>query len=145
MSFFFEPAMACWTAMSCPDEYQFELCTDGCRREDYFSAEKWGADIICNECMPHSHHVMFRNNKVCVHEDMFYDCTPQTNNKTNMTMPQGPEHCRKCFMMGTEVGCTDCDDGMYLDTASGMCMKKEDKHYEAPEWRTNVEPCGSEM
>ena len=86
--------------------------------------------------MPGSHHEMWRNNKVCVKDELMWDCNPREHIPANDThpsmpaMPKGPDHCRRCFMMGSEIGCVDCDDGMYLEMYSGMCMKKEEHHEE---------------
>lgn len=61
--------------------------------------------------------------------------------------PKGTiEHCNKCFMVGSEIGCAHCDDGMHVDPHTGMCVKWDDKkHEEHVEVQTNIIPCPGHM
>jgi hypothetical protein len=91
----------------------FEGCTD-CGHDNHFNGQPVSA-MYCLECEDGYASQYFRNGEQrCVRYDMYWDCSPQaavtapapvsgqatTTVMARQALPQGPQDCDKCFMIG---------------------------------------------
>ena len=109
----------------------FEGCTE-CGHDNMLDSTA-APMMSCFDCKQgYERHMWKDGSERCVRHDMFWDCNPQpavvaaATADANMApavmprpaLPQGPESCDRCFMIGQEMGCAECKPGFHHDPAN---------------------------
>jgi hypothetical protein len=93
----------------------------------------------CDHCHAGFHKRDYKNGAtICVADDAEYDC--QVDTATGR--PQGPDGCMRCFMVGDESMCGECDhaNGFDMDMNSMTCYER--LNATAGDW---YEHCNADM
>jgi len=141
-AFFWEEHM-CEEFMECPHEARYDGCRE-CHKRDHFSGH---VETGCDKCHDEFHPRDYRHGAtICVHDQAEYDCqgmpATATGGSTAAAFPQGPDHCHRCYMVGDEPICGECDhaNGWELDWDTRTCFERLTASNE--EW---PEPCNADM
>ena len=105
----------------------FEGCTD-CGVNNKFDGAPMPPNS-CLECDKDYFKVDWRNGETrCVRHDMYWDCNPQPAIDATATtpardaLPQGPDNCDMCYMVGHDMACGHCKPGFMVEPMTRECV-----------------------
>jgi len=132
MTMFSAEAAMCRQFVACPGDGHdpmFAGCNE-CGHDNMLDSQA-APEISCFDCKPGFERLPWKDGaERCVRHDMFWDCNPQPEIIATATtgdgimprpaLPQGPENCGRCFMVGYDMGCAECKPGFHHDPANQL-------------------------